>query len=120
MSSYLARLRALPPQKRPPQELTQLTQAPSVSSVSDQGRHISPLVPTSVSSVSALDSPSSFGGNDGVDQPQVAFGIERRRCIANRCCACGEAAVFATNWFLHLPEKARWYCGACYRAEGRA
>jgi hypothetical protein len=39
--SYLARLKALVGEKRPPREPTELTKAPSVSFVSDRGRHVS-------------------------------------------------------------------------------
>ena len=39
--SYLARLKALVGEKRPPREPTELTKAPSVSFVSDQGSHVS-------------------------------------------------------------------------------
>jgi hypothetical protein len=35
-------------------------------------------------------------------------------------CACGAVGIIATGWFLRSPEKARWYCGECYRTEGRA
>jgi hypothetical protein len=35
-------------------------------------------------------------------------------------CACGAVGIIATGWFLRSPEKARWYCGECYRTKGRA
>jgi hypothetical protein len=35
-------------------------------------------------------------------------------------CACGAVGIIATGWFLRSPEKARWYCGECYRTEGKA
>ena len=40
MSNYLARLKAITSEKRLPSKLTELTQAPSVSSVSESGRHV--------------------------------------------------------------------------------
>lgn len=130
MSDYLARLRALAPQKRLPKELTELTQAPSVSSVSDQGRHVSPNGPTSVSSVSA--SGSHFSAPQAGERylPEVAFSIEalqrdadRRNLEAlrqgrtDRFCACGRLARLA--W----PEANRrevWRCDDCASTVGRA
>ena len=38
-------------------------------------------------------------------------------------CACGASASFGVGWFLRQPEKARWYCGPCFRrlpASGKA
>jgi hypothetical protein len=130
MSDYLARLRALAPQKRLPQELTQLTQAPSVSSVSDRSRHISPAGPPCVSSVSGSGSHTSACAIEDHDQPKVAFSIvalqrdaDRRNLQAlregrtDRFCSCGRLARLA--W----PEGNRrevWRCDDCAQTAGRA
>ncbi len=33
------------------------------------------------------------------------------------CCACGKIAIFGVGWFLRNPERARWYCAACFPRE---
>jgi hypothetical protein len=130
MSDYLARLRALAPQKRLPQELTQLTQAPSVSSVSDRRTHIPPNAPTSVSFVSGSGRRISAWAIKDHDLPEVVFSIEalqreadRRNLQAlregrtDRFCSCGRLARLA--W----PEGNRrevWRCDDCAPTAGRA
>ncbi len=117
MSDYLARLRALPPQKRLPQELTDgFVSVLSVTSIGIFHRWCRLLSVLSVRWLAGLSQAETMAQTNH----RVAFSLERRRCKADRCCACGEAAVFAEDWFLHSPEKARWYCGECYRTEGRA
>jgi hypothetical protein len=130
MSNYLARLRALNPEKRRPRELTELTEGACVSSVSDQGRHVPPAERTSVSSVSASGSHLSPFEKGESHPPRVAYSrdvlqrdADRRNLNAlregrtDRYCACGRLARLA--W----PEGNRrevWRCDDCAPTAGRA
>lgn len=31
---------------------------------------------------------------------------------------CGAVGIIADGWFVKTPEKARWFCGPCYRGRG--
>lgn len=130
MSDYLARLRALSPEKRPPHGLPELPKAPFDSFGGSHSKRVSPTRPTSGSSGSSLSSrvfPETIFERD---LPTVAFSNERlqreadRRNLAalrdgrtDRFCTCGRLARLA--W----PEGNRrevWRCDDCAQTAGRA
>jgi hypothetical protein len=36
---------------------------------------------------------------------------------ATPLCACGALGTIGVGWFVRSPERARWFCGECYRAD---
>jgi hypothetical protein len=130
MSDYLARLRALAPEKRLPHELPELPKDPSGSFGGSNNRHVPPAWPTSGgfgSSLSSHVSPATFVKRD---LPTVAFSSERlqreadrrnlealREGRTDRFCSCGRLARLA--W----PDGNRrevWRCDDCAQTAGRA
>ena len=55
---------------------------------------------------------ASTGVSENFSPKPVAVGPTVHRC------QCGAVGIIAEGWFVKTPEKARWYCGPCYR--GRA
>ncbi len=104
MSGYLARLKALTREKHIPQLPSKTSKAPFEPFEGSHGERFPEIAPAGV-----FDSETSKIGSGGC--PTIR---EMHRC------ACGEVGIIATGWYLHSPEKARWYCGECYRTEGRA
>jgi hypothetical protein len=129
MSNYLARLRALAPEKRLPHELPELPKAPSGSFGGSHNRHIPPARPTSGGFGSSLSNHVSPATTVERNLPTVAFSVERlqreadRRNLqalreggTDRFCACGRLARMA--W----PEGNRrevWRCDDCAPTAGR-
>jgi hypothetical protein len=79
MTAYLARLKTLLAEQPLPEQLTERTEAASVSSVSERGRLVSEGAAASVSSVSVLS--SDVPGNDGAETSDDAA-IEERAGLA--------------------------------------
>ena len=59
--------------------------------------------------VSSVLSVTRMGISENSSVEETPLGLSAHRC------QCGALGIIAEGWFLKTPEKARWFCGACYR-----